>query len=223
MELPAVNLKVILLVHWLLTTWGSIVFGGPYSWANFTILALGVWAVAQRDSVDAISMFLGGLLATILLDIIHISIFYQWNVVSATGRFSAGMAILSLLLKPLSCFLVHHMYRERGGELHFHSVPTGSRTASALCPLLSLALESLPPGHFLSHPGHARRLPRAFSGAQCLPDDRLHGGARRTCLRLRAQGPGRQRILKPASCPGPLGHITGLVSGRSWGHTFYWT
>ncbi|XP_063091594.1 type-1 angiotensin II receptor-associated protein isoform X2 [Cavia porcellus] len=100
---------------------GSIVFGGPYSWANFTILALGVWAVAQRDSVDAISMFLGGLLATILLDIIHISIFYQWNVVSATGRFSAGMAILSLLLKPLSCFLVHHMYRERGGELHFHS------------------------------------------------------------------------------------------------------
>lgn len=38
---------------------GSIVFGGPYSWANFTILALGVWAVAQRDSVDAISMVSG--------------------------------------------------------------------------------------------------------------------------------------------------------------------
>lgn len=42
--------------------------------------------------------------------------------VSDTGRFSAGMAILSLLLKPFSCYLVHHMYRERGGgELHFHS------------------------------------------------------------------------------------------------------
>ncbi|XP_020950999.1 type-1 angiotensin II receptor-associated protein isoform X5 [Sus scrofa] len=56
MELPAVNLKAILLVHWLLTIWGCIVFPGPYAWANFTILALGVWAVAQRDSVDAISM-----------------------------------------------------------------------------------------------------------------------------------------------------------------------
>ena len=27
-----------------------------YSWGNFTILALGVWAVAQRDSIDAILM-----------------------------------------------------------------------------------------------------------------------------------------------------------------------
>lgn len=113
--------QVILLVHWLLTTWGSIVLGGSYSWANFTVLALGVWAVAQRDSIDAISMFLGGLLATILLDIIYISIFYPRVAISDTGRFSVGMAILSLLLKPFSCYLVHHMYRERGGELPFHS------------------------------------------------------------------------------------------------------
>lgn len=36
-------------------------FSGPYAWANFSILALGVWAVAQRDSVDAISMVSGEL------------------------------------------------------------------------------------------------------------------------------------------------------------------
>ncbi|KAB0400146.1 hypothetical protein E2I00_010291, partial [Balaenoptera physalus] len=35
---------------------GCIVFPGGYAWSNFTILALGVWAVAQRDSIDAISM-----------------------------------------------------------------------------------------------------------------------------------------------------------------------
>ncbi|NP_001127190.1 type-1 angiotensin II receptor-associated protein isoform X4 [Pongo pygmaeus] len=117
MELPAVNLKVILLGHWLLTTWGCIVFSGSYAWANFTILALGVWAVAQRDSIDAISMFLGGLLATIFLDIVHISIFYPRAGLTDTGRFGAGMAILSLLLKPLSCCFVYHMYRQRGGFL----------------------------------------------------------------------------------------------------------
>ncbi|KAM5248713.1 type-1 angiotensin II receptor-associated protein [Ctenodactylus gundi] len=121
MELPVVNLKVILLVHWLLTVWGCLVIQGGYAWANFTVLALGVWAVAQRDSIDAISMFLGGLLATILLDIIYISIFYPRNGLSDTTRFGAGMAILSLLLKPFSCYLVHHMYRERGGEFHFRS------------------------------------------------------------------------------------------------------
>ncbi|XP_057564051.1 type-1 angiotensin II receptor-associated protein isoform X2 [Hippopotamus amphibius kiboko] len=116
MELPAVNLKAILLVHWLLTTWSCLVFQGAYAWANFTILALGVWAVAQRDSIDAISMFLGGLVVTIFLDIIYIGIFYPGASLTDTGRFSAGMAILSLLLKPVSCFFVYHMYRERGGE-----------------------------------------------------------------------------------------------------------
>ncbi|XP_051029624.1 type-1 angiotensin II receptor-associated protein [Phodopus roborovskii] len=117
MELPAVNLKVILLVHWLLTTWGCLLFSGSYAWSNFTVLALGVWAVAQPDSVDAIGMFLGGLVATVFLDIIYISIFYRILVTGDTGRFSAGMAILSLLLKPFSCCLVYHMHRERGGEL----------------------------------------------------------------------------------------------------------
>lgn len=131
MELPVVNLKVILLVHWLLTTWGCIVFSGSYAWANFTVLALGVWAVAQRDSVDAISMFLGGLLATIFLDIIYISVFYPLAATSDTGRFSAGMAIFSLLLKPLSCFLVYHMYRERGGDLLSHDFLRHSQEHSA--------------------------------------------------------------------------------------------
>lgn len=114
--------QAILLVHWLLTVWGCIVFSGPYAWANFTVLALGVWATAQRDSVDAISMFLGGLAATIFLDIIHISIFYPAANLSDTGRFGAGMAILSLLLKPLSCCLIYPMYRERGGQ---HLLDTG--------------------------------------------------------------------------------------------------
>ncbi|XP_060252472.1 type-1 angiotensin II receptor-associated protein isoform X4 [Ovis aries] len=114
---PAVVAQAILLVHWLLTTWGCIVFQGPYAWTNFPILALGVWAVAQRDSVDAISMFLGGLVATIFLDVIYIGIFYPRSNFSDTVRFSAGMAILNLILKPISCFFVYHMYRERGGFL----------------------------------------------------------------------------------------------------------
>ncbi|KAM8789247.1 type-1 angiotensin II receptor-associated protein isoform 2-T2 [Rhynchonycteris naso] len=121
MELPAVNLKVIILVHWLLTAWGCLEFSNSYAWANFTILALGVWAVAQRDSIDAISMFLSGLVATILLDIIYIGIFYPRGNLTDTNRFGAGMAILSLLLKPFSCGLVYHMYRERGGEFLLHA------------------------------------------------------------------------------------------------------
>ncbi|XP_030393564.1 type-1 angiotensin II receptor-associated protein isoform X2 [Gopherus evgoodei] len=100
-----------------LTKRGCLEFSDSYTWGNFTVLAVGVWAIAQRDSVDAIIMFLIGLLITILLDIINISLFYpRHSSLSDLERFSSGMAIFSLLLKPLSCLFVYQMYRERGGE-----------------------------------------------------------------------------------------------------------
>lgn len=58
-----------------------------------------------------------GMCLTILTDIIHFSIFYPVSDISAAVfRFSEGMAILNLLLKPATCFFVYQMYRERGGE-----------------------------------------------------------------------------------------------------------
>ncbi|XP_065711418.2 type-1 angiotensin II receptor-associated protein isoform X1 [Patagioenas fasciata] len=123
MELPAVSLKTIILVHWLLTVWGCMnhMFPASYAWGNFSVLAVGIWAIVQRDSLDAIMMFLTGLLLTVLTDIIHVSVFYPPNnYLTDTRRFSIGMAIFSLLLKPVSCYLVYQMYRERGGEYTFN-------------------------------------------------------------------------------------------------------
>ncbi|XP_066547465.1 type-1 angiotensin II receptor-associated protein isoform X2 [Amia ocellicauda] len=124
MEVPAINLKAIILVHWLLTVWSCMFewFPSSYTWSNFSVLGLGVWAVAQRDSIDAVLMFLISLVLTILTDIIQIAIYYPIFDVKFTGQirdtfhFCAGMSILSLLLKPVSCFFVYQMYRERGGE-----------------------------------------------------------------------------------------------------------
>uniref|UniRef100_A0A8C4KKF7 Angiotensin II receptor associated protein n=3 Tax=Casuariiformes TaxID=8784 RepID=A0A8C4KKF7_DRONO len=96
-------------------------FPASYAWGNFSVLAVGIWAIVQRDSLDAIVMFLTGLLLTVLTDIIHISVFYpQKNYLTDLRRFSVGMAILSLLLKPVSCYFVYQMYRERGGEYTFN-------------------------------------------------------------------------------------------------------
>lgn len=63
------------------------------------------------------------MVATILTDIIHFGIFYPLtNLAGGTDlfRFSVGMAILSLLLKPVSCFFVYQMYRERGGDYNLN-------------------------------------------------------------------------------------------------------
>ncbi|XP_014888676.1 type-1 angiotensin II receptor-associated protein isoform X1 [Poecilia latipinna] len=128
MEIPAINLKAIVLAHWLLTVWGSMGLLSSYAWSNFSVLAVGVWAIAQRDSIDAVLMFLMGLAVTILTDIIHFGIFYPPQLLVAVSGFSAGMAILSLLLKPVSCFFVYQMYRERGGDYNVNfGFPTVSR------------------------------------------------------------------------------------------------
>ncbi|XP_056324729.1 type-1 angiotensin II receptor-associated protein [Danio aesculapii] len=124
MEIPAINLKAIVLVHWILTVWACLLSWLPASYVlgNFSVLAVGVWAIAQRDSIDAVLLFLIGLAVTILTDIVHFGIYYAAaellyeRSTRDLFRFSGGMAILSLLLKPVSCFFVYQMYRERGGE-----------------------------------------------------------------------------------------------------------
>lgn len=119
---------MIITVHWLLTTWGCLFFWlpQPYIWSNYAVLAIGVWAIAQRDSVDALAMYLIGMVITILLDIIHIAVNYeraadvQIDSTRDQFRFSVGMAILSLLLKPVSCLFVYQMYKERGGDCNLN-------------------------------------------------------------------------------------------------------
>ncbi|CAL8351949.1 unnamed protein product [Gadus morhua 'NCC'] len=137
MEIPAINLKAIILVHWLLTLWGCM-NGLPdsFAWGNFSVLAVGLWAVGQRDSVDAVLMLLIGLSLTILTDIVHFGVYYplmeSLTNSSDAFRFSASMAILSLLLKPVSCFFVYQMYRERGGDYNLHfGFPSVTRDRTA--------------------------------------------------------------------------------------------
>ena len=75
----------------------------------------------SSPSWPVVLQFLIGMTATLLTDIVHFGIYYQLTEGLSdrnrdTFRFSAGMAILSLLLKPVSCFFVYQMYRERGGD-----------------------------------------------------------------------------------------------------------
>lgn len=68
--------------------------------------------------------------ATAVTDIIHFGLFYRQGDFSSVFHFSAGMAIISLLLKPVSCFFVYQMYRERGGD---YNVNFGKWLQMSLC------------------------------------------------------------------------------------------
>ncbi|XP_078803920.1 type-1 angiotensin II receptor-associated protein isoform X1 [Oryzias latipes] len=126
--------------------WPSLSF----MWGNFSVLAVGVWAIAQRDSVDAVLMFLVGITVTILTDIIHFGVYFSPGLFdSSVFRFSAGMAILNLLLKPVSCFFVYQMYRERGGEYSVNfGFPSVSRNREAYQSIDQQDESSSPPNPF---------------------------------------------------------------------------
>lgn len=119
-SVPAVSLKIVVGVHFVLTIWGDQVTWLPatYLFCNLLVLAVGVWAIAAAENEDASQMFLLGMLFTILHDIIIIAIQYnpdQARYIGSHYRFCAGMAILSLILKPLSCLLIFQNHRTRGG------------------------------------------------------------------------------------------------------------
>ncbi|XP_062889564.1 type-1 angiotensin II receptor-associated protein isoform X3 [Mobula hypostoma] len=127
MALPVINLKMIIFVHWLLTTWGCLYpwLPQPYIWSNYAVLAIGVWAIAQRDSIDAIFMYLVGTVITILLDIIHIAVSYdrmaaiqQNNEMRDQFRFSVGVP-------GLTCSRDRTSYQTIG-EQEPHRQPTSS-------------------------------------------------------------------------------------------------
>ncbi|RVE72513.1 hypothetical protein OJAV_G00038850 [Oryzias javanicus] len=144
MEVPAINLKAIVVVHWLLTVWACMAWPSlSFMWGNFPAssvmnAAVGVVsagrAIARGNSRGAaVLMFLVGITVTILTDIIHFGVYFSSSLFdSSVFRFSAGMAILNLLLKPASCFFVYQMYRERGGEYSVNfGFPSVSRNREA--------------------------------------------------------------------------------------------
>ncbi|XP_044093099.1 type-1 angiotensin II receptor-associated protein isoform X4 [Neovison vison] len=170
MELPAVNLKMILLVHWLLTTWGCITFSGPYPWANFTILAVGVWAVAQRDSVDAMSLPCEEAVPSfqprcVLTSLAHFSACRTPRTLSLLVAFPEGSTVSRWLG---SHHLPGHRPHQRllpAGQLHGHTALRCRHGHPEPAPQALVLLLRLP------HVPGARGFSWNITGAQWLPDD----------------------------------------------------
>ncbi|OWF41219.1 type-1 angiotensin II receptor-associated protein-like isoform X2 [Mizuhopecten yessoensis] len=135
MNPPSVSLKAIIIVHFVLVIWASMMEGylPPAYWAmNLFILMLGVWGIACPESADAILMFLILHLISILQDIIFIAIhqplaydaFERPNSKRVSEfRFSTGMSIVNLIVKPFTSFLLYRIFKDRGGEYGTINIP----------------------------------------------------------------------------------------------------
>ncbi|EDV23952.1 expressed hypothetical protein [Trichoplax adhaerens] len=122
-RIPVVPLKVLILIDFLLVVWGAEYPWLPasYLFGNFTVIALGIWSIIDEKNPDGPHMMLLTLTITILQDIIMVAVRYPVIAYKIGGtaefRFSAGMAILNIILKPFYCFVIYGHLTARGGSL----------------------------------------------------------------------------------------------------------
>lgn len=94
---------------------------------------IGVWALGDQTSLEAITLYLIGMLFTILNDCITLGTYSKTGVAFGDGaldsaKFSFAMALISLIFKPIIVIFVLQEYNRRGGSV---SIPGVSISSSA--------------------------------------------------------------------------------------------
>ncbi|XP_071454546.1 type-1 angiotensin II receptor-associated protein [Hetaerina americana] len=110
--------KVIFLVHFILSTWGMQGVWAPHSYFfyNIIFICLLFWALLHKDSPEPIHMALLVNLISILFDVIVLSSFFP-DTYFSRERFSVGMAILNLVFRPITSFGLYRISQDREGVI----------------------------------------------------------------------------------------------------------
>lgn len=134
MNIPNAPLKGVFFMHFILSLWALQHSWLPmsYMYYNLIFMATLLWSLHCKDSEEPVFMALVIDGASVLLDIIVISIYYPLTHDYDDGdnfRFCAGMCILNLILRVVSIFVLLKIFRERGGhydDLGIPGLPSGN-------------------------------------------------------------------------------------------------
>ncbi|XP_064459524.1 type-1 angiotensin II receptor-associated protein-like [Ornithodoros turicata] len=120
-SVPNLVLKVIFFLHLFLTVWPLIEFWSPYAYMyyNLLFLLMLLWGIHLKESEEPIFMALVINFGAILLDIIILALRFP-----PTFTFCAGMCILNLILRPVTCIYLLRLFNERGGRYSDLGIPT---------------------------------------------------------------------------------------------------
>lgn len=113
-NLQNVPLKIITLIHFILTTWGTQGDWSSHAYLYYNIIFLLVlfWGIHQKDSPEPIQIALAINLLSILFDVIILAAYFPSSFRSSE-RFSVGMAILNLVFRPLTSFGLYRILQDR--------------------------------------------------------------------------------------------------------------
>ncbi|CAC5418019.1 unnamed protein product [Mytilus coruscus] len=129
MESSKLLLKVTVIIHFILTVWAttSSFLPDSYIYMNLFVLLIGIFSIVHNESSDAVFMFFVLHCFTIVQDMIFLGIYQpiadetvevptQPDSVKNRYRFSLGMCITNLIIKPVTAFLLYTVWQERQGN-----------------------------------------------------------------------------------------------------------
>uniref|UniRef100_A0A1B6M401 Type-1 angiotensin II receptor-associated protein n=1 Tax=Graphocephala atropunctata TaxID=36148 RepID=A0A1B6M401_9HEMI len=112
---PVIDLKAIFGVHFILITWGIQGHWSPdsYLFYNLVFVLTLLWSIHCKDKVEPIQMAVVIDGASIILDVFAIGMNYPS--IYTTEKFSVFMALLNLVLRPISVVLLGRICADRMG------------------------------------------------------------------------------------------------------------
>lgn len=123
-NIPSLPLKIVFFTHLLLTTWAAQASWLPnaYLYYNGIFMLLLMWSIYHKESDEPVllSLFLDVL--SILLDIIMLSVFYPYYP-HPFQQFSIAIAIVNLIMRPISSIILFRVMNERSGEYDNLGIP----------------------------------------------------------------------------------------------------
>ncbi|XP_037781559.1 type-1 angiotensin II receptor-associated protein-like isoform X1 [Penaeus monodon] len=123
----SITLKGIFFTHLILTVWSGMCgcLTDSFVLYNTILLITIIWSLHHRESEEAPFMAFCVNILSIMFDIVNMSI--NWPAVQTGGAmtFGAAMAVINLLVRPLSSYLLYRIVQDRAGSYGTFGLPSG--------------------------------------------------------------------------------------------------
>jgi len=116
-NLPDISLKIFLLLHFnLLMFCGWGITAPNYHLANYFVLGLGFWMLADKNNTTASLFFVALIVATAAGDILFMIFFHRYENLTGNTKFSLFMTCMNLFLKPATFIYSYTEHKRRAGD-----------------------------------------------------------------------------------------------------------
>ncbi|XP_066140084.1 type-1 angiotensin II receptor-associated protein isoform X1 [Euwallacea fornicatus] len=132
-QIPNFNVKIVFLAHFIFISLSCMGFwaSNAYLFYNCILIFLLLWSIFHGQVQEPLQLAIVVNGVSILLDILLLIMNFPSYNSGAAAKFSAAMAILHLLVRPFSTFVLIKNLEERGGApANIPNMFTGTRTES---------------------------------------------------------------------------------------------